>query len=88
MGAYYRVTPYILGVYRNRERSGSARYAVYAVRKIRVYNYFGIATINGSMVGLNLDGNYLEVATGATTAVFERQCYNQLGKSYLVIGFR
>ena len=52
------------------------------------YNYFGIATINGSMVGLNLDGNYLEVATGATTAVFERQCYNQLGKSYLVIGFR
>ena len=88
MGADNRVAPYIFGIYRNRKRARSICYAVYAVRKIRVYNYFGIATINGSMVGLNLDGNYLEVATGATTAVFERQCYNQLGKSYLVIGFR
>ncbi len=52
------------------------------------YNYFGIATVNGSTYGLSLDGNVLDVKNAATTAKFEMTNFNQVGKSYLVIGFR
>lgn len=52
------------------------------------YNFFGIATINGSTYGLNLDGNVLEVVSGSLTALYEMSNFNQVGKSYLVIGFR
>lgn len=52
------------------------------------YNYFGIATVNGSTYGLNIDGEMLEVKNAATTASFEMTNFNQVGKSYLVVGFR
>ena len=52
------------------------------------YNYFGIATVNGSTYGLSLDGNVLDVKNAATIAKFEMTNFNQVGKSYLVIGFR
>ncbi len=52
------------------------------------YNYFGIATVNGSTYGLSLDGNVLNVKNAASTAKFEMTNFNQVAKSYLVIGFR
>ncbi|WP_448901466.1 hypothetical protein [Eubacterium sp.] len=52
------------------------------------YNYFGIATINGSTYGLKLDGDALEVKNGVITANFEMTNFNQVNKSYLVVGFR
>lgn len=53
------------------------------------YNYFGIATKSGGTDGLTLSGKSLSVIQGgAMVARYEMRSYNELGRSYLVIGFR
>ncbi len=53
------------------------------------YNYFGITTTEGGTDGLSLSGNSLSVIQGGTmVAKYEMRSYNQIGKSYLVIGIR
>lgn len=53
------------------------------------YNYFGIATKNGSSVGLTLDKKVLTVVQSPQMInKYEMRSYNEKGKSYLVVGFR
>lgn len=53
------------------------------------YNYFGIATIGGSNPGLSLSDNVLTVTSSSVMiSKYEMRSYNELGKSYLIIGFR
>lgn len=53
------------------------------------YNYFGIATKAGGSVGLTLSGKTLSVVQSTTLInKYEMRSYNELGRGYLVIGFR
>lgn len=53
------------------------------------YNYFGIATTAGSSVGLSLSGKTLGVVQSTQLInKYEMRSYNELGRGYLVIGFR
>lgn len=53
------------------------------------YNYFGIATIGGSMAGLQINGSTLTVTSSAIAiAKYEMRSYNEIGRNYLVIAFR
>lgn len=53
------------------------------------YNYFGIATKAGSSVGLKLRGKTLSVVQSTQLInKYEMRSYNELGRGYLVIGFR
>ena len=53
------------------------------------YNYFGVATKSGSTDGLTLSGKTLSVIQGGVmVARYEMRSFNEIGRSYLVIGFR
>lgn len=53
------------------------------------YNYFGIATKNGSSVGLTLNAKALTVVQSPQMVnKYEMRSYNENARSYLVIGFR
>lgn len=53
------------------------------------YNYFGIATTQGSSIGLGVDGNVLTISNHPTPiSSTEMRSYNQLGKTYIAICFR
>ncbi|HBA94158.1 MAG TPA: hypothetical protein DCZ02_06015 [Ruminococcaceae bacterium] len=53
------------------------------------YNYFGIATKNGSSVGLTLSAKTLTVVQSPQMInKYEMRSYNEIAKSYLVVGFR
>ncbi len=53
------------------------------------YNYFGIASVSGSNSGLKLDGETLTVTSSSVMiAKYEMRSYNELSRTFLVIGFR
>lgn len=53
------------------------------------YNYFGIASKGGSSVGLSLKEKVLSVVQSTQLInKYEMRSYNELGRGYLVIGFR
>ena len=53
------------------------------------YNYLGISTKAGGSVGLTLSGKTLSVVQSTTLInKYEMRSYNELGRGYLVIGFR
>ena len=53
------------------------------------YNYFGIASISGSNSGLSLSGETLTVTSSSVmVSKYEMRSYNEISRSYLIIGFR